>query len=95
MNEKISRELRCAAAARSVLAKYGITYQPAVMVLFDMVLEGCTYRQALADWTAFKETWGETRWQSEICFRLLQAGIEERAGNWFAARAREAREIAN
>lgn len=92
---ELVRELRLAAAARSVLVKYGVSYDPAVMVLFDMALKGCGYREAVDDWTAHKEAWSASRWHSEICYQLLKAGIEERTANWFAERREEVVRLAD
>lgn len=92
---ELARELVCAAAAHSVLASHGVSYGPAVMVLFDMALKGCGYREAVDDWAGFKETWTASRWHSEICYRLLKAGIEERAANWFAERCEEVVRLAD
>jgi transposase len=92
---ELARELRCAAAARSVLADHGVSYDPAVMVLFDMALKGCGYREAVDDWAAHKEAWSASRWHSEICYQLLKAGIEERTANWFAERREEVVRLAD
>lgn len=95
MNENFERELRYWHAARRILAKYGVAYRTAIMVLFDMALKGCGYREAVDDWTAYKETWPASRWHSEICYRLLEAGIEDRTANWFAERREEVVRLAD
>lgn len=95
MSEGSARERRIAAAALRTLARYGVAGVPATMILFCMAAEGMRYHEALAEWAAFKATYSECRWHSEVCYALLKAGIEERAADWFAARVREVKEIEN
>lgn len=87
---------RCSEA----LARQGIEYRAATMVLFGMVAEDVTYWESLrcfADYERVHEgiSFAPERWHSEICYRLIKAWIIEPPAQWFEVMAGEVRAIAD
>lgn len=101
--EDIMREARTArAAVQHLWQAHRITYRPIVMVVFGMALdERRTYEQVLQDWADYEQVdeghhWPACRWHSEICYRLLKAGVDtDSAAAWMQQRAKEVRELAD
>lgn len=102
MDEILKEAATARASVRHLWEAHRITYRPIVMVVFGMALdERRTYRQVLQDWADYEEVkeglhWSATRWHSEICYRLLKAGVEpERVSDWMKQQAKEVRELAD
>ena len=101
--EDVMREARMSrAAVRHLWEKSKITYRPIVMVVFAMALDDRrTYEQVLQDWADYEQIdeghrWPASRWNSEICYRLLKAGVDTKnVAAWMRQQAREVRELAN
>ena len=93
------RERRIAAAARTHLARIGLNYRPAVMILYCMAAEGYDYRHCLEEWAAYEDTptWTPDRWHSEMCYMLLKSKAEVVGGvaAWFEEQAKEVRRLAH
>lgn len=99
-----NRAVRCAAIMH-LWQRYKITYMPIVAIVATMAQDEIRgFEETLEDWAASNPCLGEiayhwpaSRWRSEICYRLLKAGEDAPGGveEWFKARAKEVREIAD
>lgn len=101
MDEILREAATARASVRHLWEAHRITYRPIVMVVHAMALdEGRTYEQVLQDWAAYEKVggsyWPASRWHSEICYRLLKAGVElDDVKDWMQQQAKEVRELAN
>ena len=101
--DEIIREAETArAAVRHLWQSHRITYRPIVMVVFAMALdERRSYEHVLQEWAEYEQIeggyWPASRWHSEICYRLLKAGVDAKgdAAAWMQQQAKEVRQLAD
>ena len=94
------RLLRTATRCAEVLARQGIEYRAATLVLFGMVEAGLTYWESLTcfvDWERQHDgvRFPVERWHSEMCYRLIKAWIIEPPAQWFGVMAVEVEQFAD
>lgn len=101
MDEILREAATARTAVRHLWQEHHITYRPIVMVVFGMALDlNRSYDQVLQDWADYEDVygskWSASRWHSEICYWLLQAGVEtDSVKDWMQERAKEVRQLAD
>lgn len=94
------RLLRTATLCAEVLARQGIKYRAATLVLFGMVEADLTYWESLtcfADWERQHDgvRFPVERWHSEVCYQLIKAWIIEPPAQWLEVMAGEVKQLAD